>query len=107
MQSAISGSTSASSPAGKPIYCRGGRRLPVRGRASRFLARVAFLGGTAADGGGGVGADRRRPRRAGAAGAPHSPQRLPIAELVDGAGEIELAISKIRRGSYFPSFLKP
>ena len=36
----------------------------LEGRRGRFLARVADLGRAAADGGGGVGADRRRARRA-------------------------------------------
>ncbi len=49
---------------------------------------------------------RRRPRRAGAGGAADASQWLPPA-WATRAGEIELAIPKLRRGSYVPSFLEP
>ena len=39
--------------------------------------------------------------------AQHAAQRLPAARLDTRVGEIELAIPKLRPGSYFPSFLEP
>jgi putative transposase len=50
---------------------------------------------------------RRRVRRARAGGAQRAAQRLPGAALGHARGEIELAIPKLRSGSYFPSFLEP
>ena len=50
-----------------------------------------------------VGAERGERRR----GAADAPQRLPPAAWQTRAGELELAIPKLRRGSYFPSFLEP
>ena len=58
----------------------------LEGGGARFPARVAALGRAAVDGGGGVGADRRRARRAGAGGAADAPQRLPGADVVDACG---------------------
>jgi putative transposase len=65
------------------------------------------VGGAAVDGGRGVRVDRGRAR-----------ERAPEERLTyrngyrarswsTRAGELELAIPKIRRGSYFPSFLEP
>ena len=79
----------------------------LEGEGLDFLRESLALGRAAADGGGGVRADRCRAWRAGAGGAADAPQRLPAASWATRAGELELAIPKIRRGSYFPSFLEP
>ena len=65
------------------------------------------VAGVVVDGGRGLRADRRRPRRA----HPRIARRIATA-IARGAGtpragEIELQIPKIRQGSYFPSFLQP
>src|ERR1022692_232093 len=50
-------------------------------------------------------ADRCRPART-SVDANHVPQRLPRA-IDTGSGRLELQISKLRSGSFFPSLLEP
>jgi transposase-like protein len=65
------------------------------------------VAGRRADGGRGRGADRCRARR-GHCGAGHASQNgYRPRPWQTRAGEIELAIPKLRQGSYFPSFLEP
>ena len=64
------------------------------------------MDGRRADGGRGRHPDRRRARPADPrAGGP--PQRLPARTWDTRVGELELAIPRLRQGSYFPSFLEP
>ena len=58
----------------------------LEGEGLDFLRESLTLGLPAADGGGGVGAGRRRPRRAGTRGAADAPQRLPLAAVADACG---------------------
>ena len=79
----------------------------LEGEGLGLPARVADVGRAAVDGGGGVGAGRRR------VGERAPEERLThrngyrARTWATRAGELELAIPKLRRGSYFPSFLEP
>jgi putative transposase len=90
---------------GQDDRCPTCRQAPPR-RARRRAAGRRGLDGTRADGGRRQRQARRRARRA-------QPQRLThrngyrSREWDTRVGSIELAIPKLRQGSYFPSFLEP
>jgi hypothetical protein len=79
----------------------------LEGEGLDFLRESLSWIVAAADGGGGVGADRRRARRAGAGGAVHAPQRLPQSCLADARRRDRAGDPEDPPLQLLPSFLEP